>query len=353
MKRNRGAVNISSTESKTAGIDLLRGIAALGVLIVHLSQSYSNIPVIDAISPTLDMGKHGVAVFFTLSGYLLTRSFWNNPNLKSYAVSRVRRIYPAYIFCVLILVYIHPVGYFQILTHVLLIHFITAESFGSINYPFWSLSIEFVYYLLLPCLHKIRNRRLFRTLYLGIFFSLIWQVTGGLARKNYNFDQDLDYVAALYPLTGFSAFALGMMYALNSKNIWTTKTARCSSISILSLELTSSVITSFAVASPFYTYLEMMMHGSFGYLIYGIFTLLLIEKASKIKSKFWKPFVALGGISYSLYLWHLPAIHFTRSIFGNGIVSLLFSMLASIALASLSYKSLEKPFLKNRSKPIL
>ena len=59
----------------------------------------------------------------------------------------------------------------------------------------------------------------------------------------------------------------------------------------------------------------------------------------------WKPFVAIGVISYSLYLWHWPLIVFVKTITGSEIT---FAMgcgifLASLLMATLSYHVVEQP----------
>lgn len=59
----------------------------------------------------------------------------------------------------------------------------------------------------------------------------------------------------------------------------------------------------------------------------------------------WKPFVAIGVISYSLYLWHWPLIVFVKTITGAEITFALGCgvFLASLLMATLSYYVVEQP----------
>lgn len=66
----------------------------------------------------------------------------------------------------------------------------------------------------------------------------------------------------------------------------------------------------------------------------------------------WQPFVWIGLISYSLYLWHWPVLVAARTL--NGTVHLplpvaLVSVLASLVLAMLSWRFVEQPFRKRRA----
>lgn len=59
-----------------------------------------------------------------------------------------------------------------------------------------------------------------------------------------------------------------------------------------------------------------------------------------------KPFVWIGLISYSLYLWHQPLFALSRAYFVDapGNLTLLLLIMASIALAGVSWRFVEQPF---------
>src|ERR1700744_2882724 len=85
------------------GLESLRGIAALIVAINH-GQSAMIVPdgapkAFDWIIYHLNPGS-AVVVFFVLSGYVLGKSLSGDTNYAGYAVRRVLRILPAFVFSV-------------------------------------------------------------------------------------------------------------------------------------------------------------------------------------------------------------------------------------------------------------
>ncbi len=134
--------------------DVLRALAVLMVLSVHFAQNFSENRFFSILAPVFDLGKHGVKLFFVLSGYLMLRSLTNViPNSKNYwryIEKRFLRIYPAYIVSLVILYMFSEYDLVQLITHVFLVQTISAKTFGGINYAYWSLSVEFIIYFFLP-----------------------------------------------------------------------------------------------------------------------------------------------------------------------------------------------------------
>src|SRR5438270_10795899 len=90
-------------------LDALRGIAILGVVMVHATGAWDAriqqpliIPLLNInLLRVFDLGTSGVTLFFLLSGYLLTwteskRAHKGNYSLRSYAIRRALRLVPAY-----------------------------------------------------------------------------------------------------------------------------------------------------------------------------------------------------------------------------------------------------------------
>lgn len=84
--------------------DLLRLLAAWLVLFSH-SYPIAGQAVADPFSRSIGIdtfGGVGVAIFFVLSGYLVTQSWQRSTSAISFVWKRIRRIYPALVVCVLI-----------------------------------------------------------------------------------------------------------------------------------------------------------------------------------------------------------------------------------------------------------
>jgi peptidoglycan/LPS O-acetylase OafA/YrhL len=187
-------------------LDPLRGIAALMVVLFHygcmLLPSIADNP----LSPAFHLGKMGVQVFFVISGfvipYALVRSGYTLKELGPFMLRRVIRIAPpAYVATALVvglhLLYIAIIGtapnYYwagfgwkPIIGNI----FFISEALDKpyYNFPYWSLEVEFQYYLvmglILPLLiDKTKPMRTFLVLaaivllswpFASAFFDTIW-----------------------------------------------------------------------------------------------------------------------------------------------------------------------------------
>lgn len=156
---NNNSVNIN--------IDVLRIIAAVMVLSVHIGQ---------CVGINLDAGAYGVKLFFIISGYLSMKSFPRYSNAKSYYISRVKRILPPYYIC-LSLVYItdfimyYAMGYtlkeiisgvcgIKFFRYIFFLHMlIPSENFDLWNNrsALWTMSAFAFFYLLVPLIYRIAN----------------------------------------------------------------------------------------------------------------------------------------------------------------------------------------------------
>ncbi len=108
-----------------------------------------------------EFGESGVILFFVLSGFLLflpyakallLESSW--PSARRYYLRRIFRILPGYyVTLLLILSFFHPE--FLNINHwhdlwMFLTFTMSLNLSSQVNIPFWTLAIEFQFYLLLP-----------------------------------------------------------------------------------------------------------------------------------------------------------------------------------------------------------
>jgi peptidoglycan/LPS O-acetylase OafA/YrhL len=169
-------------------IDVLRGIAIIGVYFVHLygatfgevvkwSGSHIDFFALNRSERVLylsTLGHLGVALFFVLSGYCIHLSFLSYerkhgrgfefwPFLKSFFLRRFFRIYPAYLFALLFFLYwgnnYSGAGFItQALAHLALVHNVSEPTMNGINAAFWSLAYEWQLYCLFPAFLLLRRR---------------------------------------------------------------------------------------------------------------------------------------------------------------------------------------------------
>ena len=88
---------ISRSEMKmhrSNSYDLFRFFAAAAVLFSHHFLLFAELPEPAVPLYGLDFGKLGVAIFFTLSGFLICRSLDRSTDIASFAAARLLRIFP-------------------------------------------------------------------------------------------------------------------------------------------------------------------------------------------------------------------------------------------------------------------
>lgn len=169
---------------RLAGIDALRGLAALAVVIYHVvgqAQAQTDLPQnilrwpIVFLQQLSSFGYAGVFLFFVISGFCIhlqwakAQAAGNPCELKFSAFwkRRFRRLYPAYLaalaLCLLftaLSVGIKVTGAFvyDVLMHVFMLHNLDPKTAYSINSVFWTLAIEEQLYLAYFLLLFLRRR---------------------------------------------------------------------------------------------------------------------------------------------------------------------------------------------------
>lgn len=143
-------------------LDLLRGVSALVVMLSHyihgfpilngfLFNSEKTINLWTLLSAIKIDGSFGVALFFLVSGFVISKSIESH-TLISFLIQRIFRIYPTYIICsILLFIFSISIGTSNInswlsalLTTTLFRDWIGVNPFDSIS---WTLEIEVKYYL--------------------------------------------------------------------------------------------------------------------------------------------------------------------------------------------------------------
>lgn len=360
-----------------------------------------------AVTALANMGWTGVTLFFILSGFLLFMPYvkallfggpW--PSLRMFYLRRVLRIFPGYyVSLFLIVLFAHP-EYFQPAhwreLFLFLIFFMDSDTatFQRINGPFWTLAIEWQFYMLLPflalgfrwlmncfkpqwrlccligCLLLMVAWGIF-TRYWGSYFFAHPDATVLVPRTAFNY-----VLFFFYGVGGkfFEDFAIGMLiclcyiYSRNAaRDHWlTVRLWRFSPwfwmaglLWLLFMALWP-IFPSLAFLQPYLAREGWLVEIGFA-LGYGLCMMGLLFGPFELKRPFeWMPLRWIGGISYSLYIWHLPIIFAFMAFvlphiqgWRDGVLYGLFWLCVVVVVFPFSYafyRFFEWPWMKKGSK---
>lgn len=167
----------------TPTIKSLTGIRLYAALAVYFSHMYHfnyfglPQPCVDIIS---NMGHCGVSIFYVLSGFVLYLNYSEEFSLKTFYIARLARIYPAYLFTLILAIPIELFSpsrniFFQSLfSGLTLSQCLLPQTCGRLNDVAWSVGVEAWFYILFPLLLIGLNRKILPVLIvLPLLFFII------------------------------------------------------------------------------------------------------------------------------------------------------------------------------------
>lgn len=348
----------------------LRGIAALFVVVSHsirvaegeyggyaTSKSYSLIN-------AFDLGTFGVMLFFTLSGATLyfSNGKLTTPEIIPFYIKRFFRIWPAFVVSLIAYLAFRKIfqAYYTIengnwvelqfladysmgdlLSYLTLTSNIFGPS-GLFNNAFWSLPVEFQYYLLFPFL---------------VFISFKVGISGPILTAL------LAYAVQKFELVHFESnnvflLAYTFCFGFCTAYIYSRTTLRLSKVFALALFGLSTGLCALTNNSIIDLSGIPVLSNPYGYpgvfAVFAVSSLLFMKGDFKRGSIFTRPFYWLGEVSYSLYLYHnlllgllviLALNTNTPSILQYPWLNFIFALSTSCIVAKVSYEYVEKPFI--------
>lgn len=289
----------------------LRGILALWVLLYHFWDIVIQFfPIAINLKSFMESGPLAVAGFFILSGYVLSynyaRRFINSSNADyfDFLRARIARIYPVHLFTLLLTLVLWilarsggvsiPDSAYNLTTFIENLFLVQAwvPTFQfTWNYPAWSISSEWFAYLLFPIFWMIFRRALKSTL--TSVFLLVACTFGMIYIYATPYNGLFKHLICVLP-TFLSGCAI---YSGLSNNPEPNRSLRYTP-EILGILLIASTF----IFPPRQSTIILMV--GFVSLVY-----LLAWKVDNC-SKFWTspPLMALGEVSYSLYMTHFMAL---------------------------------------------
>lgn len=351
-------MSAASSPPRYRWLDSLRALAAYLVIWLHVAHCYSTYtPQVHAqgtgwfdLAWDIDVGRWAVTLFFIISGFVIPSSLrgprW--PALRKFVVRRFWRLYPAFWLSVVAGAVccvwmwgdsMSPARWLANLTMV-------PSWFGQqpVMGPYWTLSIELIFYALC-CLAWMA----------GCLHSTLWLTLATLlfgSAGPWLFQSERFLGAGLSEPAVLTVFSLGWMHwgALYRK--W-HESGRSTGHIALALALTAGwlMVGPVQLAVSGWTRLQPdSLRLGTGYTL-GLLSWLLGSTRFRVESArlSW-----LGEISYSLYLLHTPIYFFTSRVLRYGPVPGILSHLylgvyvvvhfvLTTWLADLAYRKVEKP----------
>lgn len=323
--------------------DFVRAIAAIIVVFHHYSQHIIK-AFHDGQTVFPPIGQEAVMVFFVLSGFLIT---WvaevKDKDFVSFFIKRFARFYSVMLpsvailsICYVIVMQIDP-GLYRFQGDADFFWIKSILTFGFLNFntiiyqaklpggaPFWSLTYEFWYYIVFA---------------LFLFLPKRWLAVLGMA--------------LIFLFLGIDSFLLWPVWLLGVITYWASKRVTWGTKAASILYLVSLMGIGLIVASGWrYTYLSLDYHFglSWRYGAHCIYYFLLGLMMSlnflafiawsrhqqiQIPNYVERPIRHLAGISFTLYLIHVPLMLLMHALFGGYVIHYLLPILAIAIVAAI------------------
>ncbi len=364
MKKYEGNV-LGAKNEKTylQGLNELRAIAALGVLVYHISQQlvYYGIKT----NTELGMGPFGVTLFFALSGFLISyllfleKSKCGGINVRHFYIRRVLRIWPLYFFYIFIVIIVlyalkkpYEISYLKYWLLIIPNLVFPFKISVPLLYHYWSLGVEENFYLFWPLFVK-RGRNLIKR-----FIQLLTALL--LLRVILKLLSVITHNNQLYEFSIYNRIDCMIIGAIGAYTYYFNVSSILSIINNIYCQVFAYLII-FVIFFTSYNVPTFISHD-----IFSIATVVIIintigneKPLINIKSKFLD---YLGTISFGLYIWHPLVVFLLGKYLGPVVLKMsitgfltttvvyIINILITILISFLSYNYFETYFLKIKEK---
>ena len=351
-------------------IDGLRTLAIVGVMWAHVWMFFGNLPMKVAnidVNRFLAFGGIGVDLFFVISGFCMylmharKNVVFSKESYKQFIIKRWKRIAPAFYVAVILAAFFYFInsGVFPFKSLVYHLFFINIFNGQNIlSPPFWSLSTEWHFYLILPLIFIADKlgKWVFTRIIILMSISLIlrfwlfhrYNVSSGITIQGYEIwyrfiEFGFGMLAARfyiqeknlpYFLSGYIGFIISFCIAFLGRVFMTTDFfSRFGKMDFIIRALGEPILT-------------------LGFAIMILNLVLTKSIFERIISS--RPFLFIGKISYSMYLWHWPIAawisYYIGEKMGKSVINMelafLLTLVVTIGVAVVSYHFLEASYFK-------
>jgi len=381
--------SLKTIQNRNTWLDVLRGIAIVGVLSVHTVQTTDTIAKLlggstsDTFSNITSLGQYGVEVFFFLSGWLMAALYGNSSGEKNFSkrrfwAKRIARILPLYFIFLMVGLLedrlagagpwhvaqeqtLNSLTHNPVITIFLTLTFmqwLSAGLWGVIIPGGWSIQAEMGHYLLFSLMRKMTMEKIIRII-------VICYLLLAVAHINFQLNPPTGTLKAIYEAvfrlnlmsTGFF-FLIGILAQKLSLANW--------DLSVLLRVSRRTKVYSLVIFLCWMTFPLAVGNNiqALGYLLIALVSSILVMEFSRTK----KTLEILGKYSYFIYFCHFHVLSILRylceyfsdqftpvndtsllrlflqvSLF---ILFYLITMGVSLLLAIPSYKYFERPILR-------
>lgn len=363
---------ISTNFGYIPALDHLRGFAALLVLYFHgshfiahkiiFSTPYDPSNWFRADNPFSSLvieGHTAVSLFFVLSGFVFTvGSLHKNINYFGFYRNRFLRTYPLFLFFLLLGVVFTPEN-FDIFGLLQSIFFFansdTALNGGAFTFVFWSIAVEWHFYLVFPFLLLVVQKKGWISLPIFIAVFLLIRTIA------YYQGADMRDISYWSIIGRIDQFLIGMLAGI----FYRTRFQQSSRFDL------AAIVGMVLVLGSLFIFNQLGGGGQNNYVwifwptfeagAWALFVLGYLSIARHYPNLVNKSLVALGTVSYSIYLVHYVVLDFfmqrnldtllvLENPLGTAVLNVaVIIMPLVIAISAITYYCIERPFLVRRS----
>ncbi|MGZ5200115.1 MAG: acyltransferase family protein [Telluria sp.] len=343
-------------------IDQLRWLAATIVFLFHFHLEYHGLSGVGLNGPWTALvteGHTGVGLFFTLSGFLFMQIALVQKQIdyRDFVRNRVLRIVPLFLTIFLVAT---SIGRDKFQPQDLLYFFATnlglAPTSGTvITGAAWTISVEFMFYLVFPFLARFAMER--GLAYLGQL--LVLMVFFKLAAYTVNDNSTLMYFSTF--VGRFDQFLIGMAAAMLLQARRASLQRHAPWMLVLAAVVVATdtgwmhSVAPFGGAPKSFFWIWWSMLESLGW---ALFIVAWVSFKPRLPGLVERALCQGGKVSFSFYLLHMGVLHVLASKAGlvhpTGVAWIDAAIMLAIAygitwtLATISYGAIEEPFLRMR-----
>ena len=327
---------VQAEQQRIAGLDVLRGFAAVAVMLHHHGQYYDVLyPGRIPLSIDLGPGHFGVELFFIVSGFVILMTIERKKAVREFAVSRLARLMPAFFTALVLATAIRLLWPVPVLDTPTLPQFLANLTMApsllgqpDMDMPYWTLTYELIFYVGMGLLLALCLVRRIEWLGLAaVAVSALFILTVD-PRQHYRTSILLQVYYSNFFLIGICLYRIHVRQAR-----WITWFALVCAVAVTALgggersfDAPGSVYLPLTIAFTALVWFAVSRHGRW---------------------IAWPPLVFLGRISYPLYLVHVvlgfAIIRWSIALGWSTLTGVIAAGVACLLVATLMHYYIELP----------